>query len=458
MTVDFDSVAEHRWSQAIAAARPRRAGQITAVTPSGIEVAGLDAATGDHVVVNADGREIPGTVIALAHGSARITSFAGVEGLKLGMRCTPALGRLTVPVGQQLLGRVLDALGRPIDNQGALGGLKSELDSPAPDPMTRRAVEQPFITGVRAIDTAIPLAKGQRIGIFAGSGVGKSTLLSMATKSASADVIVVALVGERGREVREFIDQHLGDDGMKKSVVVVSTGDEPALMRLTAAQTATRIAEDFRDEGLDVLLILDSVTRFAMAQREIGLSAGELPVARGYPPSVLTELPKLLERAGNSAWGTMTAIYTVLVDGDDMNDPVADAVRGILDGHIVLSRQLANSGHFPAIDVLQSVSRLAATVHNDHQQTVSRRLRELMAEYTNARDLLEVGAYVPGASKSLDDAVEHMPDINRFLMQGHSDQTSPDHTWRMLEQAIGMPRAEAREPSAPASPRERAAA
>ncbi|NBV03421.1 MAG: hypothetical protein EBS10_04465, partial [Acidimicrobiia bacterium] len=242
----------------------------------------------------------------------------------------------------------------------------SELDSPAPDPMTRRAVEQPFITGVRAIDTAIPLAKGQRIGIFAGSGVGKSTLLSMATKSASADVIVVALVGERGREVREFIDQHLGD--------------------------------------------------------------------------------------------TMTAIYTVLVDGDDMNDPVADAVRGILDGHIVLSRQLANSGHFPAIDVLQSVSRLAATVHNDHQQTVSRRLRELMAEYTNARDLLEVGAYVPGASKSLDDAVEHMPDINRFLMQGHSDQTSPDHTWRMLEQAIGLPRAEAREPSAPASPRERAAA
>jgi len=207
-----------------------------------------------------------------------------------------------------------------------------------------------------------------------------------------------------------------------------------------------------------VLLILDSVTRFAMAQREIGLSAGELPVARGYPPSVLTELPKLLERAGNSAWGTMTAIYTVLVDGDDMNDPVADAVRGILDGHIVLSRQLANSGHFPAIDVLQSVSRLAATVHNDHQQTVSRRLRELMAEYSNARDLLEVGAYVPGASKSLDDAVEHMPDINRFLMQGHSDQTSPDHTWRMLEQAIGLPRAEAREPSAPASPRERAAA
>ena len=228
--------------------------------------------------------------------------------------------------------------------------------------------------------------------------------------------------------------------------------------RRTAAETATAFAEDLRDDGLDVLLVIDSITRFAMAHREIGLAAGELPAARGYPPSTMSALPQLLERAGTSDRGTITAIYTVLVDGDDMNDPVADAVRGILDGHIVLSRQLANSGHFPAIDVLQSVSRLAATVHNDHQQTVSRRLRELMAEYSNARDLLEVGAYVPGASKSLDDAVEHMPDINRFLMQGHSDQTSPDHTWRMLEQAIGMPRAEAREPSAPASPRERAAA
>ncbi|NDI02287.1 MAG: FliI/YscN family ATPase, partial [Actinobacteria bacterium] len=286
------------------------------------------------------------------------------------------------------------------------------------------------------IDAFTPLAAGQRVGVFAGSGVGKSTLLSMMVNGSDADVIVVGLVGERGREVREFIENQLGADGLARSVVVVATGDETALMRVTAAETATAIAEDFRDNGRRVLLVIDSITRFAMAHREIGLAAGELPAARGYPPSTMSVLPQLLERAGNSEFGTMTAIYTVLVDGDDMDEPVADTVRGILDGHIVLSRELANMGHFPAIDVLASVSRLSSVVYTDEQEELVRRARLLLGEFAAARDLIDVGAYVPGSNALIDEAIARRPGLNSFLQQGENEMSDIDRTWLALADAL----------------------
>jgi len=276
------------------------------------------------------------------------------------------------------------------------------------------------------------MAKGQRIGVFAGSGVGKSTLLAMMVAGSDADVIVVGLVGERGREVREFIEDQLGEEGLAKSIIVVATGDESPLVRRTAAETATAFAEDLRDDGLDVLLVIDSITRFAMAHREIGLAAGELPAARGYPPSTMSALPQLLERAGTSDRGTITAIYTVLVDGDDMDEPVADAVRGIVDGHIVLSRTLANSGHFPAIDVLASVSRLSGVVYNDTTAEIARRGRQLLAEYASVKDLIDVGAYVKGANPTADAAIATKSDLDNFVRQTSDERVSTDDAWQQL--------------------------
>jgi flagellum-specific ATP synthase len=336
-----------------------------------------------------------------------------------------ATGRVaTAPAGRALRGRVLDGLGRPMDGGGELFGVRwTAAQAEPPHPLDRAPIARHLASGVRAIDGFLTLGRGQRVGIFAGSGVGKSTLLGMLARGTEADVTVIALIGERGREVRDFIEHDLGLDALRNCVVVASTGDNPAAMRLAAARTATAIAESFRDEGLDVMLLFDSLTRVAMAQREIGLAAGEPPATRGYPPSVFSLLPHLMERAGPSAKGSITAVYTVLVDGDDMDEPIADISRATLDGHIVLSRALASAGHYPPIDVLQSVSRLMTRVASPDHNTAAQRLRRLMAAHQDARDLIAIGAYVPGADADVDAAVDLMPDLNAFLRQTPDEMT-----------------------------------
>jgi len=331
-----------------------------------------------------------------------------------------SLGRpLQIGLTNNLLGRVLDGLGRPIDERGRiLDATPSVITGTPPNALTRRRVDTPLSMGVRSIDGLLSVGKGQRVGIFAGSGVGKSTVLGMIARNSSADVNVIALVGERGKEVRDFIERDLGEVGLRKSVVVVATSDQPALVRIKAAFVATRIAEYFRDQGLDVMLMMDSVTRFAMAQREVGLAIGEPTTTRGYTPSVFALLPKLLERAGTSDIGTITALYTVLVDGDDMNEPVADAVRSILDGHIVLSRALAAGNHYPAVDVLQSVSRVMTDVTSPGHQAAASAVRDMMATYREAEDLINIGAYVAGSNPRVDLALARIEPIRKFLRQG----------------------------------------
>ncbi|MHB1852960.1 MAG: FliI/YscN family ATPase, partial [Acidimicrobiales bacterium] len=346
---------------------------------------------------------------------------------------------LPVAVGEELLGRVLDGLGRPIDDGGPLGDCEEvAVEARSPHPLRREMVDRQIALGVRAIDTVIPCGRGQRLGILAGSGVGKSTLLGMIAKGTDADVSVVALVGERGREVQEFITHDLGA-ARSRSVVVVATSDEPALVRIRAAFTATRIAEWFRDQGAHVVLMADSITRLAMAQREVGLSAGEPPTTRGYPPSMYSLLPKLLERAGAAERGSITGLYTVLVEGDDMNEPIADAARSILDGHIVLSRRLATSGHFPSIDVLESVSRLESAITTREQRALSRELRELLAAYRDAKDLVEIGAYARGSSPVVDRALELKPLIDAFLRQDVSEFCAADAAWAQLRALLTPP-------------------
>ncbi len=344
----------------------------------------------------------------------------------------------SVPTGRNLIGRVIDGLGRPIDGKGpiraeyAAGG----LNRPAPNPMLRVPIKEGFSTGVRSIDTFTPLGTGQRVGIFAGSGVGKSTLLGMIARGADSDVNVLSLVGERGRELREFIENDLGPEGMKRSIVVVSTSDQPAPLRLRAALMATAIAESFRDAGAKALLMMDSLTRFCMAQREIGLAIGEPPTSRGYTPSVFSLLPRLLERTGMGEAGSITAIYTVLVEGDDMNEPVADAVRGILDGHIVLSRTLAQANHYPAVDVLQSVSRLSRSVCNEKQLEIVSAARDLMALYRKNEDLINIGAYPRGTNARLDRAIDKNEPIAQFLRQKSNELFKRDQSFAMLSKAM----------------------
>lgn len=331
-----------------------------------------------------------------------------------------ALGRpLQIGVADGLLGRVLDGLGRPIDGLGPIvGARRAEIAGAPPNALNRRRVTEPLGVGVRAIDGLLTVGKGQRVGIFAGSGVGKSTILGMMARNTAADVNVIALVGERGKEVRDFLERDLGEAGLRRSVVVVATSDQPALVRIKAAFVATRIAEYFRDNGLDVMLMMDSVTRFAMAQREIGLAIGEPTTTRGYTPSVFALLPKLLERTGTSEHGTITALYTVLVDGDDLNEPISDAVRSILDGHIVLSRKLAAANHYPAIDVLASVSRVMPDVVPPSHLTAASTLRDVLATYRDAEDLVNIGAYVPGSNPRVDHALARIDQVRAFLRQG----------------------------------------
>ena len=427
-----------RWDRALEATAPLRAGVVRRVLGTSFEVAGLDAAISDLIVVETAEGPLRGHVVALRDSWVVASAYRDLGGIRAGQLAFAPGGPPLIPVGSSLLGRVVDGLGQPIDDLGPLPSSdRVVLDGRPPHPLRRRRITEPFPVGIRSIDAAVTCGRGQRIGIFAGSGVGKSTLLSMITRGVSADVIVIGLVGERGREVREFIEENLRPEERARSVVVVATSDEPALMRHSAAQAATRIAEDFRDKGLDVLLVIDSITRFAMAQREIGLAAGEFPASRGYPPSVLSELPKLLERAGTAESGSITAIYTVLVEGDDMNDPVADTVRSILDGHIVLSRTLAHRGHHPSVDVLASVSRVVNAVTTAEEQAVAQQLRENLAAYEESRDLIEVGAYVAGSNPRTDAAVALNPALTSFLRQGADEIVAFDDTWTALHAALG---------------------
>ncbi len=433
-----DSRVRRRWTAALEQAVPVRSGVVRRVTGMGFEVAGLDAAIGDMIVVEGRDGDLTGQVVGLRQGHVLASAFGELEGVRDGQRAVTPGGPPEVPVGMSMLGRVVDALGRPIDNQGELGLVKMVgLDVSAPTPLERRRISQAFPTGVKAIDTTISMGRGQRIGIFAGSGVGKSTLLSMIVKGSEADIVVIGLVGERGREVREFIERDLGADGLSRSVLVVATSDEPPMMRLAAARTATRIAEEYRDRGLNVLLLVDSITRFAMAQREVGLAAGEFPASRGYPASVLAMLPKLLERSGMSDKGSITAIYTVLVEGDDMNEPVADTVRSILDGHVVLSRHLAHRGHYPAIDVLASVSRVVGEVCSSEEMELATVLRSHLAAYEESRDLVEVGAYVSGTNPRTDAALQHIDSINGFLRQSSDTAVDRGEAFARLADAVG---------------------
>jgi flagellum-specific ATP synthase len=372
-------------------------------------------------------------VVGLRGDTVQLMAFDDVSGLEVGNRVVATGELLSVAVSPKLLGRTLDALGRPNDDKG---DIESSVRYPAiadpPDPLKRKRILSRIATGVRSIDGMLPVGKGQRLGIFAGSGVGKSTLLGMIARNTNADVNVVALIGERGREVNDFIANDLGDEGLARSVVVVSPSSAPPLARLRAAYVATAVAEYFRDQGLDVMLLFDSVTRFARAQREIGLAIGEPPATRGYTPSVFDSMPKLLERCGTSERGTITGFYTILVDGDDMDEPIADTVRGILDGHIVLSRRLAQRNHYPAIDVLSSISRLAPVVSGPVSRKAAGYVRRLMATYAEAEDMIDVGAYRPGTNPGIDESIAKKSQIDSFLIQAVEEKSAIPDTLKSL--------------------------
>lgn len=396
----------------------RMYGRVTKVVGMVIESAGPHAKVGDICLIRSRDSECLAEVVGFRDSRLILMPLGDQVSISQGAEVVALNSKLTVHCGDGLLGRVVNGLGQPIDDLGPIRDAKDcPIDAQPPHPLKRHAIKKQLQTGVRAVDGLLSVGEGQRMGIFAGSGVGKSTLLSMIARNTSADVNVIALVGERGREVREFIDHDLGPEGLARSVVVVSTSDQPALIRLKAAFVATAIAEYFRDKGLKVNLMMDSVTRFAMAQREVGLAVGEPPTSRGYTPSVFALLPKLLERAGSGEVGTITAFYTVLVDGDDMNDPIADAVRGILDGHVVLSRDLANAGRFPAIDVLASLSRLFSSLASPSHKAAAVQVRKWMQRYRDVEDLLKIGAYVSGTDAETDLAVSMNPSIQSFLQQ-----------------------------------------
>ncbi len=434
---------EARLPKAVEAARPQRVGRVERVVGLTFEIAGVDVAIGDAVRVGPPERSMLGEVVAIGDGSAVAMPLGELHGLRAGDPVLATGGSLTIPVGQELLGRVLDGLGHPIDDGPGLAHLdRAEISGTPPHPLRRPTVSQPLHLGVRVLDTLVPVGRGQRIGIMAGSGVGKSSLMSMIVRGTDADVSVVALIGERGREVREFIERDLGPEGLARSVVVVATSDAPALVRLRAAFAATRIAEWFRDQGAHVNLLMDSLTRFSMAQREIGLSAGEVPATRGYPPSVFALMPRLLERAGASEHGSITGIYTVLVEADDLNDPIGDTARSILDGHVALSRRLASAGHFPTVDVLESISRVAPAVTTPDQQQLATRVRRLLAAHRDAKDLIEIGAYQPGSNPTVDEAVQRYDAIEAFLRQGMGEASPPGAAWAQLASVLDADPAE----------------
>lgn len=373
-------------------------------------------------------------IVGFKNGKTLLMPLDHLHGVSLGMQIQNTCMPIQVSVGSELMGRVVSGIGLPIDGLGSIQtNKKIDIDNQPPDSYTRLRISESICTGVKVIDGLLTVGKGQRLGIFAGSGVGKSSLLGMIARNTNADVNVIALIGERGREVREFLEEDLGEEGLKRSVVVVVTGDESPLLRIRGAYVATAIAEFFRDQGSDVMFMMDSVTRFAMAQREVGLSLGEPPAMRGYTPSVFSSLQKLLERTGTGARGTITAFYTVLVEGDDENEPIADTVRGILDGHIILSRDLADKNHFPAVDVLSSISRVMKDVTSESQRELSGKLREILAIYKESEDLINIGAYVKGTNPKIEEAISKISTITQFLRQEIHEISSFSDTLSMLE-------------------------
>jgi flagellum-specific ATP synthase len=401
-----------------------------------IEANGPDVFLGERCEIRSKDRTstIEAEVVGIRDGKVLLMPYGELRGIRKGSDIVGTGQPVRVPVGEQLLGRVIDSFGRPLDGRPDPGCSEFyDLFADPLNPLQRPAISQPLDTGVKCIDTLLTIGRGQRIGIFSGSGVGKSTLLGMIARNVAADINVIALIGERGREVLEFIQKNLGEQGMQRSVVVVATSDQSALQRSHAALAATAIAEYFRDRGRDVLLTMDSVTRFAMAQREIGLSIGEPPTARGYTPSVFAMLPRLLERAGTSADGSITALYTVLVEGDDMNEPIADHVRSIVDGHIVLSRKLAHEAHYPAIDILQSVSRLANDLRSTERTQLAQQAQRYTSLYQNSRDMLDLGAYQHGANPELDRAIATMTPLRDFLCQAQNQSVDTEAAFGELQ-------------------------
>ncbi|GBG56301.1 EscN/YscN/HrcN family type III secretion system ATPase [Sporomusaceae bacterium FL31] len=415
-------------------------GKITQIIGLVIESQGPNVNLGELCYVcprSTGGEMIPAEVVGFRQNRVLLMPIGEMQGIGPGCEVIAAQRTLKVAVGRQLLGRILDGLGNPMDGKGPLSSnIEYPLHAIPPHPLSRPRITDKLSVGVRAIDGLLTLGSGQRIGIMAGSGVGKSTLLGMIARNTEADISVIALVGERGREVREFIERDLGEEGLKRSVVVVATSDQPALVRIKGAMTATAIAEYFRDQGLNVILMMDSVTRFAMAQREVGLTVGEPPATRGYTPSVFAMLPKLLERAGTGERGSITGIYTVLVDGDDMNEPIADAVRSILDGHVVLSRNIAAQNHYPAIDVLNSVSRVMLEIAENGHYQAAQKLRSIMATYREAEDLINIGAYVAGSNQDIDHAIHVISEIKNFLKQDIYENNTMEETVRKLSELI----------------------
>lgn len=414
-------------------------GSVTRVVGITAECEGVEARLGDLcAVVDGAGRAILAEVIGFRDEVTVLMPLDDLRGVGPGARVRPLGRRLYAPAGDALLGRVLDGIGRPLDDRLPPRDVRRvPVHRRAPSPARRLPIRRPYVSGVRAIDGLLTLGRGQRIGIFAGAGVGKSTLLAALAARPGADATVIALVGERGREVYDFVRDGLGERGLARSVVVAAPSDAPPLQRFKAPFVATAIAESFREEGRDVLLVMDSLTRFAAAAREVGLALGEPPTQKGYPPSLFSELPRLVERPGCFRDGAITAIYTVLVEGDDLNDPVADAVRSLLDGHIVLSRSLAERGHFPSVDVLQSVSRLMPQVVGADHAELARRFRALLATHRDHRDLIEVGAYKAGADPEVDRAVDRYPHLEAFLRQDLAQPSGLDETLQELRRALG---------------------
>jgi flagellum-specific ATP synthase len=416
----------------------RYMGKVTKVVGLTIESEGPETQIGALCNIRPHrGRPVLAEVVGFRDSHVLLMPIGDMSGIGPGNLVIAADRQLEVGVGPGLLGRVLDGLGNPMDEKGHLAVEKYyPVSNMPPNPMTRPRINQILPMGVKCIDGLLTIGKGQRMGIFAGSGVGKSTLMGMIARNAKADVNVIALIGERGREVRDFLERDLGEEGLKRSVVVVATSDQPALIRLKGALAATSVAEYFRDCGKDVILLMDSLTRFSMAQREIGLATGEPPVTRGYTPSVYAAMPKLLERSGTSGKGSITGLYTVLVDGDDMNEPITDTARGILDGHIVLSRQLAHRNHYPAIDVLASISRVMTDIADDGHKNSANELRRNLAVYHDAEDLINVGAYVKGSNPEIDRSIELNGAINDFLIQGTSESFDIAQSIELLKQSV----------------------
>ncbi|WP_326910445.1 flagellar protein export ATPase FliI [Sedimentibacter sp. MB31-C6] len=411
-------------------------GKVKRISGMMIEATGTNYKIGEVCEINTDkDKKVDAEVVGFNDGRVLLMPYEDIKGIGLGNTVISTKHKLKIPVGDFLIGRIVDAKGQPMD-----GGEEfccneyCYVENEYINPLSRPRIDSSLSFGVKAIDGLLTIGKGQRMGIFSGSGVGKSTLLGMVAKNVKADINVIALVGERGREVREFIDKDLGEEGLKRSILVVATSDQPAMLRVKCALVATTIAEYFKDKGKDVLLMMDSLTRFAMAQREIGLATGEPPVSRGYTPSIYAELPKLLERSGKFNNGSITGIYTVLVEGDDTNEPISDTVRGIVDGHIVLTRKLANSNHYPAIDINSSISRLMNDIVSEEQNDNAKKLRDILSVYYANYDLISIGAYKKGTNLKLDEAITKIDQVNSFLKQGVNEKYTYEEVLKLMEE------------------------